>query len=241
MSVTLIHYTTNRLPDGFAKKVREHLVGVAKKIDAHIISVSWKPMDFGENIVVGEKDGLTPNPSAYNVYRQIFIGAQHAKTKNVACCEDDSLYNAEHFMVKAPADKFLYNANRWHVNRENFYYRKWISMLACVASTELMVKTLTERFARFPEPTPGWAFFVGKTKLHEPGKSEKKCGLAPVGLDWFETRTPVITFNHDMGLGQVRRPYKKAKGMYQDSLPYWGLAKDLWREFFGPYKIGRRK
>jgi len=232
MSITLIHYTTNRLPAHFAERVRQHLAGVARRINAPIISVSWKPLDFGKNICVGEKDGLTPNPSAYNVYRQILIGAQHAETENVACCEDDSLYNTEHFLTEVPHDKFCYNENRWHVNKENFYYRKWVSMLACVANTKLMVDTLKERFDRFPDPTPGWAFYVGRTKLHEPGKSEKRCGLTPVGLEWFETKMPVVTFNHDMGLGQVRRPYKRAKGMYQDSLPHWGDAKDLWAEYW---------
>lgn len=94
--LTLIYYTSNTNPEYFAGNVRNHLLQVTEgKIP--IISVSQKPIDLGKNICAGEI-----GRSLYNLYRQVYTGALEAKTKYVALCEDDTLYNMEHFRHRPP-------------------------------------------------------------------------------------------------------------------------------------------
>ena len=50
--LTIIYITANVVKEKFGEKVREKLLESAG--DFPIISVSQKPMDFGENICVGE-------------------------------------------------------------------------------------------------------------------------------------------------------------------------------------------
>ena len=75
--LTVIYYTANYLNNRFADRVREQLIRAIGQTP--LISVSHKPMDFGENICVGDI-----GRSVYNIYKQVLIGARAAKTKYVA-------------------------------------------------------------------------------------------------------------------------------------------------------------
>ena len=225
MTHTVIYYTSNRTPDYFANNVRLHLLSM----NIPIISVSHKPLDFGENICVNvREDRLTPEPSAYNVYKQILIGARKAKTEYIVCCEDDSLYILEHFTIKPPADTFFYNMNRWSVNKHFFYHRRRIGMFACVAPTKLMIDTLETRFAKYNVPIPR---VKGAIKIGEPGRFESLIGLPPVKLEKFETKEPILTFNHRFGMASARKPL--ATDVIQQFLDPWGQSYYLWVKFWG--------
>ena len=141
--ITIIYYTANRISEFFLKNVQEHLIKASLGIP--IISVSRTPMDFGENICV---DGI--DVSLHSAYKQILIGAQKVKTKYMACCEDDTLYVPEHFDFQPLNGSFCYNTNHWHLCVHGFYYRGHRVMSQCVTSTELMIKTLEERFEKYP-------------------------------------------------------------------------------------------
>ena len=108
MDLTVIYYTANLISDYFADNVRKKLLEVLG--DTPLISVSQKPIDFGENICVGEIGA-----SNYNVYFQILKGAKAAKTRYVMMAEDDTLYPPEHFLQRPPVGSFAYNLNRWTV------------------------------------------------------------------------------------------------------------------------------
>src|SRR3990167_1123852 len=87
--LTCVYYTCNRIPERFANSVRTNLAEAAR--DIPIISVSHKPLQFGENIVVDLP------VHHLSIYRQALIGAKAATTKYAAFCEDDVLYSPEHF------------------------------------------------------------------------------------------------------------------------------------------------
>jgi hypothetical protein len=217
--LTLIYYTANLVDEKFANNIRQSLLSFGLPI----ISVSQKPLDFGYNICVGDIGA-----SIYNIYKQVLIGAIEAKTKYVACCEDDALYNEEHFRHRPPDGTFSYNVNRWNANRDLFFWRNRANMSMCIASTELMVDTLETRFKKFPNPlSREKGELIG---FGEPGRFEEQLGLPIVGIERFQTRTPTIVFNHRPSVGGVRIIRRKDK--IKRELPYWGKATELWEQYW---------
>ena len=97
--ITLLYYSAHSLPEKVEANFRNELTGYP------IISVTQKPINLGQNICVGEI-----GKSHYNCYKQILIGLREVKTEWVACVEDDTLYNLEHFSHRP--DKISYNKNR---------------------------------------------------------------------------------------------------------------------------------
>jgi hypothetical protein len=214
-NTTVLYYTANRVPDNFAANVRKHLLWSSE--GRPIISISQRPVDLGMNI---HAVGLAP--SFYNVYKQILMGAEQAKTKYVACAEDDSLYTPEHFAFEPPEDRFYYNRNAWRMRPKGYYYRRNILMSQCIAPTELMVATLRERFARFKEtdPIPG--------QFGEPGRFEKSMGLPEVGLGMFSTEVATVTIQHRASLSGVRQ----SNDTLREEMPFWGSSKKLWEDMY---------
>lgn len=222
---TVLFYTANKLEESFASRVRAILLKAIG--DVPLISISHKPMSFGENIVVDLP------VSTHSIYRQILIGAKAAKTKYVACAEDDALYVAEHFSFRPPRDDtFYYNRNRWWLEPSGvFRWRKRTVMSTCIVSRELMIDTLETKFAAFPscpekrEGLTGWA---------EPGRYEWYLKLPKVRMDHFTTVDPLVTFNLAGSLGGRRST--NADDLIQTELPPWGDAKTLWDTTFGHSK-----
>jgi len=217
--LTLIYYTASLVEERFANNIRQSLL----LFDLPIISVSQKPLDFGRNICVGDI-----GVSIYNIYKQVLIGARNADTEFVACCEDDALYNMEHFQRRSKKDTFAYNLNRWNVNEDLFFHRNRVNMSMCIASRELMVETLEKRFEKYPDPLireKGELIGFG-----EPGRSEAKLGLPGVKMETFNTRIPTLVFNHRPSVGGVRKLLKR--DTVKKELPYWGEANDLWKRMW---------
>ncbi len=222
--ITLLYYTSNTAPERFLANIRGHLIEGPGK-DLPIISVSQKPIDFGTNICVGEI-----GQSIYNIYKQILIGAKVAITPWIACCEDDSLYNLEHFSYR-PKDIFAYNINRLNIHKDIFFYRRRAGFCMCIAPTELLIKTLETRFQKYPERSDSSHLLrENLVGFGEPGRSEAKLGLPPVPLEIFTTKIPTMTFSHRYGVGGVRKIMARDIVTAED--PYWGKAIDLWNHMY---------
>lgn len=220
--VTLIYYTANKIAEPFAEKIRGHLRHVSGR-GLWIISVSHQPLDFGENIVL--QDAV---PSFYNLYKQILLGVRAARTKYVACCEDDALYTTEHFSHQPPDDQVSYNMNKWGLDSTRFYYRRRINMSNCIAPTALLLDILERRYAKYPVDFPNDDRLRA---LLEPGKYEHFEDFPHVEVQRFETTIPIVTFNHRHNLGGVRRIL--TRDVVKEELPYWGNATELRKQFYG--------
>jgi len=218
---TIIYYTANVIPEFFANNVRDSIIKESRG-EIPIISVSHKPIDFGKNICVGDI-----KISQYNIYKQLLIGAKEADTEFIICCEDDSLYNWEHFNYRPKPGTFAYNLNRWvayyHIRdaRGGFFHRNRAGMCMCICYRDLLIEALEERFAKCPilEETP--LQFFG-----EPGRKENHLGVTVQKIDRFRTEIPTLTFSHAESLGKRRRILES--DMLADDLPYWGNGTDLW-------------
>jgi hypothetical protein len=87
---TVVYYTGNAEEPEFEKRIQTSLLESID--DLPLISVSQRPIDFGENICVGEV-GI----SKHNAWRQLLIGAEKATTPFICVAESDYLYPKEHF------------------------------------------------------------------------------------------------------------------------------------------------
>lgn len=218
---TVLYYSASRLPERFAQAVLESLAWHVG--DCPVITVTQRPLDYHDwpNLCVGDL-----GVSVQNVYRQILIGAEAARTEYVVCCEDDTLYPREHFAYRPKPGVFAYNLNRWHLDPTDppvYRWRNRTGMCACVCHRQDLIDTLEARFAadpgcRYPKT---WG---------EPGKYEWKFGIPKVERETFRTEQPVIHVNHG-GLGGVRLRVKT--DVVSPTLPGWPSAAKLWEELGG--------
>jgi hypothetical protein len=220
--LTLLYYTANRSDEGFCERVRHHLQFLAAP-GVPIISISHKPLAFGQNICVGDI-----GVSAYNIYEQILIGARAARTPWVACVEDDPAYDPSHFALRPPRDMFGYDYSRWMLDEDGTYWwRTRTTMGMCIAARALMIETLEERFAKFPtrildrQKLKGWG---------EPGRYEGNLGLRDRPMLIFGAQGPSVIFNHRPSLGGKRR--RNAGDLVTHDLAPWGDGKALVAWFY---------
>jgi hypothetical protein len=219
--LTIIYYTASREGlDDFYDRTRRHLLERAN--GTRIISVSQKPLDFGDNICLGDI-----GVSLHSLFKQVLIGAREAKTKFIACAEDDYLYSSTHFGFVPPTeDTFYYDTNRWHVDKSGrFFWRMRTIFGMCIAPTKAMIDTLAERFRLYPDPGHRREMYFS-----EPGKYEEALRVPAVKKERFESGEPTLTFNHQESLGRIRMVRGTDIVVYD--LPPWGDGKTLWKEYY---------
>ncbi len=232
--LTILYYTASLIPDPSAGKIRDHLLKVTQN-RLPVISVSQKPLNFGQNICVG-----AIGKSRYNVYKQILIGVRKVKTKYVACAEDDTLYSAEHFMSR-PKEKmdFLYERNYWIV-QSNFYWRiadvnKRGGMWGCICATETILKNLTIRYSLYPtDPAPLHNRFLF---WGEPGYYDHLYGMKN-HISFTESKKPCVVFNHGESIGYKQTKHcPNREGQHNpENLTYnlegFGGVSQLWKNYW---------
>lgn len=224
--LSLIHYTSNhldRVNPSFAEKVREQIVKSAGEYP--IISVSQKPMDFGENICIGER------PRGHlEIYRAILIGAKAAKTPYVGMAEDDCFAPSSHWRThRPPPDRFAFDLNRWGLNTwvtpAVYGYRSRCVVNQMIAPAALLVEAMEERFARFkdvPDPEVPIKFWG------DPGRYESHLGVTVRATEGFAAPDPSVVFSHEAAFGFLNHGKRKSVGQFARTwLPYWHFAKDM--------------
>src|SRR3989304_7701570 len=225
--LTVVYYTSNYLdthnPYFFENTKKQLLTAIG---DLPLISVSQKPIAFGQNICVGEI-----GRSHLNLYRQILAGAKAAKTKYVAMAEDDILYSYEHFHTYLPEkDRFAYDMSK----RSLFTWtkpplfsfrtnRKVVNSL--IAKRDMLVEALEERFNKFKGvkdedvPISYWG---------DPGRYEGNLGVTVRETEEFYSGCPNIVFSHPEAFGYLSRGTRKKLGDIKAlEIPYWGRAEDV--------------
>ncbi len=225
--LTVVYYTSNWLDTHnpyFLENTKKQLLRAID--DLPLISVSQKPIAFGQNICVG-KIGR----SHLNLYRQILEGAKAAKTKYVAMAEDDILYSHEHFHYYAPDnDVFAYNMAKWSLftwtKPPIFSFRNKRKVVnSLIAKRDMLIDALEERFDKFKgipdEKVP--LYYWG-----DPGRYEEKLGVSVRETEEFYTTEPNIVFSHPEAFGYLSRGTRKRLGDIRAiEIPYWGRAEDI--------------
>ena len=224
--LTVLYYTANLLPPGFASAVRAQLM-LAVGDRYPIFCISQGPLDFGSaQINVG-----TIGPSVLNLYRQVLLGAKVARTPYVALCEDDTLYTPGHFDSYRPdLDTFAYNHNKWALYTWGpavFSAKTNRSVLnQCIAPREQLVRALEERFEHEYTPERVQKHFA------EPGRYERWLGVTIQKMVAFESPEPNIVISHEHALGFQQLGTRKALGDRQcERLDPWGTATEVRERF----------
>lgn len=240
--LTIIYYTSNHLDETnpyFLANTKAQLLKAADGLP--IVIVSQKPTLFGDNstnVCVGEI-----GRSHLNIYQQILEGCLVAKTKYVACAEDDILYSYEHFHAKdylPPDDVFMYDMNKLSLFtwtkpplfsfRHN---RKVVNQL--IAPREMLIEAMAERFKRLEELL---ARGVPEEKIiknwGDPGRYENLLGVMERKTDTFMCTCPSIVFSHEYAYGyEFNQGKKKRLGDLRIiEVPYWGRAEDCLKLFY---------
>lgn len=223
--ITACYYTANAIPESFAETTRSTLLKALDGIP--LITVSKKPIDFGQNIVV---DTVRSHAS---IYRDALTAVRAAQTKYVALCEDDVLYSPEHFKRRSSTGKFAYNLGAWSVftwgDNPMFTHkgivRKNLNSLIC--ERDLFIEAMEERFAKFPSDGQ-----IDVNTWAEPGKYERHIGVTVRETEEFYTNPPNIVFTHQSELSFRRMGTQKRLGEFRAyEIPYWGTAKQI-REMY---------
>ena len=219
--LTVLYYTSNTISDYFMKNMQDQLkISVG---DTPIVCVSQKPMTFGTvNICVG-----VIGRSAYNIYKQVLIAAKAAETEYCATAEDDVLYPPEHFEYRPKGDVFAYDTNKWSMftwtQPPFFSIKPRTNMTSLIVRREPLIRTLEERFARWPDKDNIPLSYFG-----EPGRFENHLGITGLQKEQVMLSVPHIMFSTTEALAFGHLGYRKAHSQTRATeLPYWGSAEHI--------------
>lgn len=237
--LTVIYYTSNHLDEKnpyFLENTKKQLLKAIGNLP--LISVSQKPIAFGENICVGEI-----GRSHLNLYRQILAGCKAAKTPFVAMAEDDILYSWEHFHSLLPnPDTFLYDMNKlsiftWTKPPLFSFRHNRMVVNQLIAPRAMLIEALEERFARIEElMRQGQKEEDIISNWGDPGRYERNLGVTVRKTDNFMCTNPSIVFTHEYAYGYEfnHGTRKKLGDLRIIEIPYWGRAEDVLKLYYQP-------
>ena len=211
--MTVIYYTSNREDEKFEEKIRANLLSVIG--DLPLISVSQKPIDFGQNICVGDV-GI----SDANIFRQLMIGCEAAKTPLIATAESDCIYPPTGYFDFVPEDKDMaYRYTNLYVLQmsKKGFWKKDYSLCGQVSGREYLIKWITRRLKK--EKVTTWT--TSKLKIKDFFPLWKNFKL-------FSNELPIINIKTGKGL---RRSCKTSKD-FTDTLPYFGHVSNVVDDLF---------
>lgn len=217
--LTIVYYTANVVPEYFADAVRERLTESANGLP--IVTVSHKPVDFGDNIVVD-----LPRHHL-SIYRQALIGARAATTEYIALCEDDALYSPEHFKHRPSPGKFAYNLGHWGIytweKEPIFSWKGRRNLCNLICERDLFIRAMEERFLRWPDDSK-----INLGLWAEPGKYERQLDVSVQETEEFWTNPPNIVFSHEAALSYGNLGKRKRLGeLRATEVPFWGKASEI--------------
>ncbi len=216
----ILYYTDNRLDPKLMDLVQKQIL----KANLPIMSVSLKPIDFGENIHYQGKRGYL------TMFKQILTGLKASQADYIFMCEHDVLYHPSHFEFKPKRnDVYYYNNNVWKYKLSTgqvvSYDSRWLSQLC--ASRKILVEHYTKKIHLIE--------FEGKKLWHYRFEPGTKRGIDNYKTEWWESEYPNIDIKHGGNLMGTRRfhpsefrghPDKVCPNFKEttvDQIPYWNL------------------
>lgn len=185
MKKDIIYYTDSRLGEPIISLVQKEIL----EAQLPVISVSLKPMSFGQNIV------LDLEPSILTMLKQILTALETSKADTVFFCEHDVLYHKMHFDFEPPSkDIYYYNTNVWRW-RYPFDLLITYSHLRSLSGLCVNRELVTEHYRRRLKviETNGWHLKYG----FEPGTKRKRIGgITNEGCDEWKSKFPNIDIRH---------------------------------------------
>ena len=211
---TIIYYTSNREDLGFEERVQENLLKVSGGLP--IVSVSQKPIDLGKNICVGDI-----GVSGFNMFRQVQIACEAAKTTFVISAEADCLYPPDYFKFIPPQEDACYRNSNLYVmpdRRNYFFYKKEGATHAQIVGRKFYLQMLKKLFEGAPKWNAEEKNFP-KERWHKDDIFDK--------IVYWQTKNPVFQIKTHKGM----RYYTHSDRTPIPSLPYWGEGRVVRKKY----------
>ena len=208
----IIYYTNNKVNMKLGHKVRQQI----RKAGLPIVSVSHKPLDFGQNYVYKGESGYL----AY--HEQILLALEKSTADIIYFCEHDVLYDPSHFDFTPPKkDVYYYDFNFWRVRAsDNFaiHYDTHQVNLIC-AYRDLLIKHYKEKVKRIKET--GFTMRMG----FEPGANRRKERVDDYKSESYFAEKPSLDIRHENNLTRSR--WSKSEFRDQRNCQGWKEVKDI--------------
>jgi hypothetical protein len=242
-NTTVLYITDNCLLERIANVCKHHLLKALN--GKRLITVSQKPVDFGENVCVGDI-----GRSGYSISVQLRKGLELIDTDFVAIAEHDCVYAGEHFdWIPPDKENFYYNVSCWLLQYHDarcpeydgvFSFRRRRVQSQLICSRSALIEAVDRQLDILGDPGirkvwPGYA------RLGEPGiypvetlgKSFSRTGFRHKRAEAvayakaytakiFRTKIPSIDIRHGGNITGYRRGSLRKK-----KVPYWGTMEDV--------------
>ena len=217
----IVYYTVNRLVEIIMKRCQEQI----KKSGLPIVSVSLKPIDFGDNIVLPLERGYL------TMFKQILAGLEKIQTDVVFLCEHDVLYHPSHFEFRPPKkDIYYYNTNSWLLRASDghavYYDCKKLNQLC--ADRKFLIEHYKKRVALVEKN--GFSRKMG----FEPGTHNRPERVDDFKVGEWRSELPNVDIKHGKNLTIARwsqaefRDQKNCQNWKEsDEIPGWGKGNNI--------------
>lgn len=215
MDATIVYCSSNMEDERFEERIRKNILSVT---DLPIISVSQKPIDFGKNICVGNKIGVT----GFNFFRQVLIGCKEAKTDFIISAEADCLYPPDYFIFKPQEIDICYRDSNLYVigdHRKVFWKKPEGATHAQIVGRQFYIDILEKLF----ENTPKWS-------AKEKNFPKERIGKEDVfdKINYWQSENPVVQIKTHRSM----RYYTHSERIDIPEIPYWGRGDELREKMF---------
>jgi hypothetical protein len=231
MEKGIIYYTDNRV---MAPRIFELSQQTILQSGLPIVSSSLKPINFGENYVLENRERSYPT-----MVDQIIMCLEKSTAKYVFFCEHDVLYDPSHFDFIPPTDDiYYYNVNnyRWEFPKDRLItYSGLTSLSSLCCNRELALKhyqyrkSVIERWGldKIRSREPRWARRFG----YEPGtKKRKNGGITNEDHVKIRSEFPNIDIRHGgtfskpkVNIDGFKHKPEDWKEVTMDEIPGWNL------------------
>lgn len=227
MKKAIVYYTNNKCAEEISRAVQSQLL----RSGLDIISVSQKPMNFGQNIVVNFESSIL------NMFKQQLIGLEATDADIIYFAEHDVLYHPSHFNFIPPEHNIYYfNTNVWSIDSDNgraLYYDDKKMTSGTVAHRNILI----EHYKYKIEWVEREGFFKQNIMGFEPGTGRGRTD--DYKYKRFKSAFPNIDIKGEHNISKKRfniNQYRNRRRMEKswvlsDRVPGWGITLNRFEEF----------
>ena len=235
MTKGVVYYTNHSVDEKIFLTCQAQLKRCMEIWKFPIISVSQKPINFGQNFVMDKMES-----SVLSMYKQILKGLEECKTDVVFFAEHDVLYHPSHFdFTPEREDHFYYNRNEWHVSsitgKAVFYLHNNTTELSAFRETLMAhikraIEVNTDRF----HSSYGIAPPRGIPPEERRGKYS---GTYMSKVPNIDIRHPNTLSRQRMDKSEFRSERSRRGWTESDGVPGWGKTLGRFNEFLDELKL----
>lgn len=226
----VVYYTHNKCDPKVWTQCQQQLDRAFK---GKIVSISWLPIEFGENIV----QSCEGDPAMLSITKAVLRGLENINTDIVFLCEHDVLYHPSHFDFTPPRkDVFYYNINSWHLRAEDghclYFEHKALSQLC--AYRELLLEHFRKKLKVILDMGDKATHANLSNIGYEPGSHNRPERIDDYTSEYFKSTFPNIDIRHGSNTTRNRWSQDEFRDkstcqnwQESDEIPFWGKGVNI--------------